>query len=177
MSVCEDEAIANRLLYKEKLPLRTLTQKCLLIDKTVKAEALCQLFNEIEEELEAVEYSYEKQLLIKNASLRDQEAFAQQIKVFEAERSALINSIDSLKDEIGQASKSKANMLEFEEVARQINALPSKVTLGQEIEDIDGEIAALNAEIEYKQEVWDKAAHYVKIAADALGQITTNLLD
>lgn len=167
----EDEAIANRLLYKEKPPLKALTQKCLMIAKTTK-EHHAQLFSEIEDELEGVEYSLDKQHLHMKASRRDHAAFLNQIKVFEEERANLASSLEGLKQELSEAEEAKANILEYEDKARQINCLPGQAALQKSKAAVEIELVSAQAEIAAKEELWDRARKKVTAAAGALRELS-----
>jgi chromosome segregation ATPase len=177
MSAWEDEAIASRLLYKEKPPLRALTQKCLQVEKTVGREALNQLFSEIEEELEAVEYSIEKQHLIIKASRQDHAAFAQQILAYDACRASLASELDDLKQELASTEQDKASLLEYEEIARQLNSFPSQASLMRAREALDVELKANSAEIALKLESWSKACQQVRVATSALEEVSAYCLN
>ncbi|CAG9320875.1 unnamed protein product [Blepharisma stoltei] len=160
----EEDALLNRLLYKESPALRNFAIKCLelghIVDfKNIHPSQSEKLLNDLKEGIKELEYIAEKRELSHYSYDADWNYLISQTDALQSKIDSYKQEIQALKEEYSHEKSLRSNLIEYEEEARAINKLPT-------CEEIDSAIEKIKHEIESTDK---KILHYV----DVMSQISS----
>lgn len=152
----DDETIIKRLIYKEKPDMRSLAQKCIELEKIdyskVHASERDENIRTLHEELNSLEHMTEKQAVLHEMFVSEQDFHKKKQEELKKDIENCAREIEELKEELVQEKNFRANLLEYEAYAKNINTLPRCEETMELIEKVDEQHAEVCKIMEMKNE-------------------------
>ena len=168
-----EETILKRLVQKEKPTFRALAQNCLKLSfwETLSDDQRTQVFQEVSADIEALSLQLTQQRLSYKANVEDLETLQTTETSLQKQILDIQAQIENLISEFNCEKSQRANFLEYEEKAAQVNKLPTTQELQQDIETIDLEIQQVQESINYKQFKLDQIQNMTHVMVSSLHQL------
>lgn len=153
----DEPTIIQRILYKEKSDLKSLAQKCLELEKSdyskISQSQREDLIVSIQEDFNSLEQITEKQSILHELYLSEKEYHVARQEVLAKEIEKYVQEVAVLRQELENEKSQRANLLEYETYAKQINGLPRCEDTNEAIQKVMKMYGEVNELIGKKTEI------------------------
>lgn len=151
----EEDALLNRLLYKESPVLRILSVKCLELShlkdfSRIESSQSERLLNDLLEGIKEMDLLVERKELMNYSFIEDKKFLLEQQESLQAKIDTFRNEIEVLKENYAIEKSLRSNLIEYEKSAKSINKLPSTSEIRDQIANVNLEISDTDKRINQK---------------------------